>query len=271
MSRFSTLFLTVVFTLVYVQMQCSHGSATTPVGKNQYMFTMLSPDTVSNMSYGMSPFGLTGVSNSVTCARRVMESCRQSSGFRYDSVTGDCIPVLWLHRGYGGIVVTAGTEEDYPVSVYFSRQINGSCPHMFEFVPYGSEGRSSCLLEITSLQPYQNATAECNSFGGYLASVRTADKYQLIKTYAKGQYMWIGLDDIEEEGVHVWQEDGSLFTSADDRAVGDKIFSLRKYSIKGDCVRYQEFGHQDTYHINDMACTLKHKALCEIQPLPVAC
>ncbi|GFO43565.1 histone-lysine N-methyltransferase SETMAR [Plakobranchus ocellatus] len=130
---------------------------------------------------------------------------------------------------------------------------------------YGSEGHFTCLLEFTSLSSYQNATIACNALGGFLASVRTAEELAMVQVLANKTSMWLGLDDIEEEGVFIWQEDGEKLTVAEYNAV----FPVAPNNFNDDqnCIEFREY----TLGLNDWYCDYHLKALCEIPPLPGVC
>ncbi|KAK3750826.1 hypothetical protein RRG08_009042 [Elysia crispata] len=50
--------------------------------------------------------------------------------------------------------------------------------------------------------------------GGYLASIKAAEKLVQIIDLAKRDEIWVGLDGMEEDGRFVWQEDASILTQA---------------------------------------------------------
>ncbi|GFO35667.1 C-type lectin [Plakobranchus ocellatus] len=265
MFLFSLNFFIVILKLVTNHIQGSFSTPADAIGTNNIRFSLLSPDIVSTITYSVSTSGWSGMPNSVTCALRTITRCVRVRGFLYEPVSGQCTPVLWLHQGSGGTIVSAGSVDAHLASLFLRDNIDGFCQDGFKAWKYGSEGHFTCLLELTSLSSYQKATAECNSLGGYLASVRTVEELEMVKVLAKGTSMWIGLDDLEEEGVFKWQEDGKIMTDAEYDATF--INAPNNMDNNQHCV---EYGHK-SLSFNDDFCDNLMKAICEIPSRPGVC
>ncbi|GFO33438.1 C-type lectin-related protein 4 [Plakobranchus ocellatus] len=231
-----------------------------------HSFSLLYPDTVFSTTYSLSTSGWTGVSSTENCALRTISKCPLSRGFLYEPAAGQCTPVLWLGQGSGGTVVPAGAVDAQTVHLYINRKISQFCQDGFEAVEYGSEGRFACIVLLATPLSYNSATSECNSLGGYLVSVRTAEKLQMVTAFDQGSSIWVGIDDQAKEGQYRWQEDGELLTNAEQTAAfypGEP----NNHENMEDCVLYRSSDDL----LNDSYCWFSRKALCESQPMSVVC
>ncbi|GFO03632.1 C-type lectin-related protein 4 [Plakobranchus ocellatus] len=234
--------------------------------ENESLFSLLSADIVSNIPYGVSTSGWTGVSTTAACALRTVTTCRLARGFVFESAPGQCKPVLWLHQGSGGTVVPAGSVDTHLVNMFLRNQLDEFCQAGFEAVKFGNEGHFTCLLELTSLSTYQKASTECKALGGYLASVRTAEKLEVARAFAKGSSVWVGLDDLVAEGVYIWQENDARLTATELDAVFGQ-YPPDNGAGGQHCGRYSAA----TNTLDDYFCTEVQKALCETPPLSGLC
>ena len=126
---------------------------------------------------------------------------------------------------------------------------------------YGELQQVACVRRKSPATTYNQATSQCASMGGYLASVKTAEKLALITDLAKGDKIWVGLDDIEEEGRYVWQEDASILT----QAIIDSVFfrgQPSNYRGAEHCIQLMD----EKLKLNDVRCSSKSDAVCEISP-----
>ncbi|GFR93874.1 brevican core protein [Elysia marginata] len=72
----------------------------------------------------------------------------------------------------------------------------------------------ACLSKVFTEQTYDNASNICRDMGGYLVSMKTSVKQQLLRnlmTDAGTEIIWLGLNDKDVEGEYVWEEDGTVF------------------------------------------------------------
>ncbi|GFO43564.1 hypothetical protein PoB_007006900 [Plakobranchus ocellatus] len=93
---------------------------------------MLPPDSLSSITYGVSTFEWTEVSNIRACALRTITTCHRARGFVFEPASGQCTPVLWLHQGSGGTVVPAGSVDTHLVNMFLRDQLDEFCQDGFE-------------------------------------------------------------------------------------------------------------------------------------------
>lgn len=83
---------------------------------------------------------------------------------------------------------------------------------------------------------YEEADEECTNRGGFLMSVKTGNKLNVLYYNVwKGQKTWVGCDDLAEEGTFIWKEDNRAVTATE----YSQIFALGEPNdyMKGeDCV-----------------------------------
>ena len=141
--------------------------------------------------------------------------------------------------------------------IFFFSTLSVTNPH--QLYEYGTEGELACLQDSDTLAKYKVAASTCASWGGYLASVKTAAKLDLLTKISGGQSRWIGLDDIDVEGQYIWQSDGSTLTSAEKEAV---FASGEPNDLNGneDCVQIRASSQQ----LNDKPCYYALKFVCEM-------
>ena len=77
---------------------------------------------------------------------------------------------------------------------------------------YGTQPSLACLLIPIAPKKYDGATERCRDDEGYLASAKTAEKLTLLLDLAQGRNFWVSLDELQNETIFVWQEDGSQLT-----------------------------------------------------------
>ena len=110
---------------------------------------------------------------------------------------------------------------------------------------------------------YQVATNTCASWGGYLASVKTAAKLDLLTKISGGQERWIGLDDIDVEGQYIWQSDGSSLTSAEKEAVFASGEPNDDFGT-ADCVALMLLVSAPALQLVDIPCYYTTGFVCEV-------
>ena len=86
-----------------------------------------------------------------------------------------------------------------------------------------------CFRRIDALATWRESLAECQQFSpgnGSLASIHSAQDHSVFSDFLGANEAWIGLNDIDNEGFHVWA-DGSSFAYSKLRSEGN-ISSLMK-------------------------------------------
>ncbi|RUS90178.1 hypothetical protein EGW08_002057 [Elysia chlorotica] len=199
----------------------------------------------------MSP-GWSGIPTVLECAHLTVRGYPQARGYLYHKVTGSCTPLLWLESPTKPSAREVTAEEG---TLYLS----GICGNGFTLHEYGLVGDLACLRDSVSTATYKVATRTCASWGGHLASVKTSAKLDLIANISSGESRWIGLDDIDTEGQHIWQSDGSMLTSAEQEAVFGS-FEPNNRNGAEDCVEFR----RKTQKLNDLPCRYEIRYICEI-------
>ncbi|RUS68647.1 hypothetical protein EGW08_023591 [Elysia chlorotica] len=206
----------------------------------------------------MSP-GWSGIPTVLECAHLTVRGYPQARGYLYHGVSGSCTPLLWLESPTKPSAREVTAEEG---TLYLS----GICGNGFTLHEYGLVGDLACLRDSVSTATYKVATRTCASWGGHLASVKTSAKLDLIANISSGESRWIGLDDIDTEGQHIWQSDGSMLTSAEQEAV---FFDSEPNDANGaeDCVQFRG----PIRKLNDMPCYYGLGFVCEMTIPTVDC
>ena len=135
-----------------------------------------------------------------------------------------------------------------------------------QIVQSKSDRQVACFLRISPSTSYGGGTNKCVDLGGYLATVKTAEKLAMVVEIAQGANLWVGMDDKDKEGRYVWQEDKSVLT----QEVKDAVFTPGQpnngWNVE-DCVHYR--GSKG--RLNDQHCWAKINALCEIPLIQSQC
>ncbi|KAK3756143.1 hypothetical protein RRG08_001345 [Elysia crispata] len=173
----------------------------------EYKFTEEPTTFLKDAQYRVRDIPWSAVPSSLSCARKVVHEASGSRGYFFETGSGECTPLLWIGGGSGNASnhIPAG-------QLYLLDVTEFMCPDPFQTVRYGKQQQVACVWKISPATTYNQATSQCASMRGYLASVKTAEKLALIIGLAKGDDVWVGLDDQEKEGLFVWQEDASLLT-----------------------------------------------------------
>ncbi|GFS26257.1 C-type lectin [Elysia marginata] len=244
----------------------SSSPALRPSGKTlaqrsgEYTFMADSTTLLDSIPFRVADTQWSGITSGSSCANKVVLLCPSSRGYIYVSGSGLCTPLLWLHKGSGQASSSFPAGQLYLTTDHL-------CPDPFQAVEYGTERQIACVLRMNVSMTYQEATSDCVSRGGYLASVKTSEKLAMVGSLAKGDSMWVGIDDLVEEGRYIWQEDNSQLTSA----VRVVVFSSgqpNNHGNKEDCIHYRGGGY---IRLNDDKCWNRIDALCETSLLNPQC
>ncbi|KAH9496403.1 hypothetical protein Btru_012537 [Bulinus truncatus] len=113
---------------------------------------------------------------------------------------------------------------------------------------------SACLWWSDTERNFTDARDDCIAKGSTLATFKTLEKYQILKR--KRSAFYIGLDDMDSEGVFKWHDDGSVFNL--------------KSTFKNETFRKNEpnnFNDEDCVAqvggLNDVPCWYMYNYVCE--------
>ncbi|XP_055872933.1 uncharacterized protein LOC129923908 [Biomphalaria glabrata] len=76
----------------------------------------------------------------------------------------------------------------------------------FRIQQYGKAKK--CLNWRGSGFNFETAKKECEGLGAFLATFKNVDERRIFFRYLYYGYYWIGLDDLQQEGVYIWHDDG---------------------------------------------------------------
>ena len=97
-------------------------------------------------------------------------------------------------------------------------------------------------------------------------TAKTSEKLDLVYKFANDAGLWVGLDDLAEEGRHVWQQDGSELTND----VLEEVFAPNEpngYWDKEDCCIFYAYNKK----VFDYVCDPPAEVLCETPPNEPMC
>ncbi|KAH9496401.1 hypothetical protein Btru_012528 [Bulinus truncatus] len=164
----------------------------------------------------------------------------------YDNVNLTC--------SLGTCVITQPVIKSPSVKLYQTPQPMCNSTPGFNIETNGTT--SACLWWSDDKQTLTVARDACIAKGSVLASFKTWEKFQILKqrTYE----IYIGLDDMEVEGVFRWHDDGSVFDL--NSLLKQQIFydnSPDNYGGYEDCVSYIDG------KLNDLYCGYQNRYVCE--------
>ncbi|XP_055897767.1 CD209 antigen-like protein E isoform X4 [Biomphalaria glabrata] len=87
-------------------------------------------------------------------------------------------------------------------------RLTAMCRLKSNFTLYTFENKTKCLWFNDFRDTFQQAKSRCEDVGAYLAVIKSYKEYVIFSTNKRNEWTWIGLDDIQKEGVYMWQ-DGS--------------------------------------------------------------
>ncbi|XP_066266733.1 perlucin-like protein [Branchiostoma lanceolatum] len=129
-----------------------------------------------------------------------------------------------------------------------------TCPARYELF------KGTCYRFSTDQKPYNESQHTCNEEGGRLATVKTNETHNFLTNHVRATtkaHTWIGLSDVETEGVWIW-EDGTVL-------VGDGIWGTNEPNggTRENCVHFYHGVYN--YRWNDVPCARSYFYICEIQ------
>ncbi|GFN84591.1 hypothetical protein PoB_001109700 [Plakobranchus ocellatus] len=112
-------------------------------------------------------------------------------------------------------------------------------------------------------QQYHEASEACWSNHGHVASTKTLEKLDLVRSFLSTTFdtLWVGLTDVQEEGVYIWDEDWTIMNSTQTTF----LFSPgQPTGYKGeDCTIVSI--QPDNSRLDDVFCGLSHGFVCEMR------
>lgn len=108
-----------------------------------------------------------------------------------------------------------------------------------------------CLKLYTNKETWYSAKSECEKFGGSLVTIDSYEKQRFIKGMSASQELWIGLNDLAQEGNYVWINHAKpIYLN----------WKRGEPNNKGneDCVLMRKDGYW-----NDEGCSVRNKFICE--------
>lgn len=198
------------------------------------------------------------------CAVNCLATFPSCTSYLHNSSTGMCIQsnkvanlLASFESGMGDLYVTCDANGG------FSMHHHGTA--------------AACISVVTSPKVnYTVASEYCEQMGGYLASVKTLDKLQLIITALAGSNnFWVGMDDMDEEGTYVWKEDGQVglkvnatFTAREMAEIEmnglwDHPNEPNNYLDDEHCIQLKYSNTYLEHRLNDYKCYTRSKFICE--------
>ncbi|KAH9496400.1 hypothetical protein Btru_012523 [Bulinus truncatus] len=115
---------------------------------------------------------------------------------------------------------------------------------------------SACLFWSNTTRNFTDAMKDCKARGSIVATFKTWAKFQILRQ--KAMYnVYIGLDDMEVEGVFRWHDDGSVLDSAYSKQIF-KPGQPDNYQQMDDCVIFGTSGL-----LSDVFCIIAYSYVCE--------
>ncbi|CAG5126945.1 unnamed protein product [Candidula unifasciata] len=175
------------------------------------------------------------------------DNCRS---FMYNQSTGLCTPGSWINEQHPPPSATEG-------QLFHSFD----CNETPGFQLFHRPRFSACIWKSNKWLTYLQAKEDCRHHGGFLASVKTMDKLLLLEEeFGISEDVWVGCDEMREEGRFVWIEDGEVLP------LGSPLFAEYQPDDREgdeDCLCLQQEGKK----LGDWICSAFFHYFCEI-PVP---
>ncbi|KAK6958674.1 macrophage mannose receptor 1-like isoform X1 [Biomphalaria glabrata] len=116
---------------------------------------------------------------------------------------------------------------------------------------------TKCLHWNRDNVTFTEAKEHCEANGGFLATFKTEDEVALATT-SKIWHFWVGLDDMQSQGMYRWHDDGTIAQNVKDIF---KFQEMTRRPISADCASFMPsfFSHVLTF------CDTKAGFVCEIR------
>ncbi|KAH9505528.1 C-type lectin domain 4 member M [Bulinus truncatus] len=181
------------------------------------------------------------------CARECSNLGSQCKAFSYNEVDSEC--------QLGSCITPSLNVTDDLAWRYMSAPI---CQDVTGFRLINSGVISACIWLSSDMKTYSNAASDCRAKGAHLYTVKSSFKMKILLLY-NTEY-WVGLNDIQVEGVYRWIDDGSIISQS----------QMKEYFMAGepnnanndeDCIVYN---YGNSRALNDIACSVTKKYICEL-------
>ncbi|XP_055893190.1 C-type lectin domain family 4 member M-like [Biomphalaria glabrata] len=109
---------------------------------------------------------------------------------------------------------------------------------------------------------YITARSSCRAKDAYLYTVKTMEKLTWLQTNYYKKILWIGLNDIEEEGTYRWEDDNSICSGSwiNETFVSGQPSNGKLYTPDGeDCISF----FYEVPLLNDAYCFQNYSYICE--------
>ncbi|KAH9496396.1 hypothetical protein Btru_012497, partial [Bulinus truncatus] len=132
------------------------------------------------------------------CATKCLEQNSTCSAISFESTNGTCT--------MGICAITQPVTRSPSVTMYQVQPALCNSTPGFNVETNGHT--SACLWWSTTLKIFSDAKADCMAKGTILATFKTYEKFALLQ--AKGNRIFIGLDNMTKEGEYRWHDDDSV-------------------------------------------------------------
>ncbi|XP_055880928.1 CD209 antigen-like [Biomphalaria glabrata] len=122
------------------------------------------------------------------------------------------------------------------------------------------ESARMCLFWSNDTKTFADAKADCEAKGARLGVFQGADKMALLTSQLKtwSSDIWIGLDDIQNEGTFVWH-DGTVLDKKDYYPLYFDKVNPDDFENNQDCVQFWQAGGK----LDDDSCSKSKNYVCE--------
>ncbi|MCA9719717.1 MAG: D-alanyl-D-alanine carboxypeptidase family protein [Myxococcales bacterium] len=177
----------------------------------------------------------------------MVSACEAPAG--YVGIAGDCDDTN-VHVNPGALEDCNERDDDCDGLLDEASTINGVCGACWLFDGAGEHVYWMCEAPVA----WEQAQARCQALGAELASVQSQEENDLLLTYAdKGVSVFLGLNDREVEGEHVWSDGSPVeFTRWNEGEPNDS-------QEAEDCVELKS----GTGVWNDISCDAQRYFACE--------
>ncbi|KAI8785843.1 killer cell lectin receptor subfamily F member 1, partial [Biomphalaria glabrata] len=145
------------------------------------------------------------------------------------------------------------------VTTYSTKEIYILCNTYDGFRLYIKGSVIACVWLSSSVSNYTIARNNCNAMSTHLYTIKTLEKMQILQeNYVSNGKIWIGLNDILEEGVYRWEDDDSIC----DDSCKAMIYAQNEPNNYGNSEDCNVF-NANTSRVNDFPCNDIGFYLCE--------